>query len=70
MSDRTHGGASAVDDEDLEFPFTPARCPGHDEMGGAGVCCYCGTPKPSLDPFADARMGKSIFEMRQEDWYR
>lgn len=26
-------------------------------------------PRFRLDPFADARLGRSLFEMRPEDWF-
>jgi hypothetical protein len=37
------------------------------------LCSHCEDPDakpPQLDPFADARLGRSMFEMRPEDWYR
>lgn len=40
---------------------------------GPALCSHCVDPNakpPEFDAFADVRMGKSIFEMKNEDWLR
>jgi hypothetical protein len=46
------------------------------EPSGKKCFTYCGddqcdcelSPRFSIDPFADVRLGRSLFEMQPEDW--